>query len=182
MISGLPSSFSAEGVLCSNGSSVLCRCPTPRRRAYGPHGLSLRPSACQLAQASPRSPGPVQEVSRRVWGLRLRRTDPGLALSPRLMWPSAGSDRVGVLMARFRSSIPSPPIPLAYASPVPSRWPTQNSGPSGSLLLSREDLSSSASCRFIPALTRPRFPGLRLFPRRPLRAVDLKCRSALRLQ
>ena len=54
----------------------------------------------------------VQEVSRRVWGLRLRRTDPRLALSPRLMWPSAGSDRVGVLIARFRSSIPSPPIPL----------------------------------------------------------------------
>src|SRR6516164_3560053 len=57
-------------------------------------------------------PVPVQEVSRRVWGLRLRRTDPRLALSPRLMWPSAGSDRVGVLIARFRSSIPSPPIPL----------------------------------------------------------------------
>ena len=57
-------------------------------------------------------PVPVQGVSRRVWGLRLRRTDPRLALSPRLMWPSAGSDRVGVLIARFRSSIPSPPIPL----------------------------------------------------------------------
>ena len=97
----------------------------------------------------------VQEVSRRVWGLRLRRTGPGLALSPRAMLPSAGSDRVGVLIARFRSSIPSPPIPLVYASLDPSRCPVQNSGPSGSLLLSREDLSSSASCRFIPALTGP---------------------------
>src|SRR5215831_2720779 len=57
-------------------------------------------------------PVPVQEVSRRIWGLRLRRTGPGLALSPRVMLPSAESDRVGVLIARFRSSIPSPPIPL----------------------------------------------------------------------
>src|SRR5208337_1524256 len=32
----------------------------------------------------------VQEVSRRVWGLRLRRTGPGLALSPKVMLPSAG--------------------------------------------------------------------------------------------
>src|SRR5260370_541532 len=29
--------------LCSNDSSVLCRCPTPRRRARGPYGLSLLP-------------------------------------------------------------------------------------------------------------------------------------------
>ena len=32
----------------------------------------------------------VQKVSRRVWGLRLRRTDPELALSPKVMLPSAG--------------------------------------------------------------------------------------------
>src|SRR5262249_48633728 len=38
-----------------------------------------------------------------------------------------------------------------YASPCTSRCPTQNSGPSGSLLLSREASSSSASCRFSPA-------------------------------
>jgi hypothetical protein len=52
----------------------------------------------------------VQKVSRRVWGLRLRRTDPGLALPPGAVLPSAQSDSVGVLIARFRSSIPSPPI------------------------------------------------------------------------
>src|SRR6516225_8632493 len=57
-------------------------------------------------------PVPVQKVSRRVWGLRLRRTDPGLALPPGAVLPSAQSDSVGVLIARFRSSIPSPPIPL----------------------------------------------------------------------
>ena len=54
----------------------------------------------------------MQEVSRRVWGLRLRRTDEGLAVASRTMLPSAYCDGVGVLIARFRSSIPSPPIPL----------------------------------------------------------------------
>ena len=38
-----------------------------------------------------------------------------------------------------------------YASPQTSRWATQNSGPSGSLFLSRRTLSFPASCRFIPA-------------------------------
>src|ERR1700691_1170224 len=40
-----------------------------------------------------------------------------------------------------------------YASPCTSRCTAQNSGPSGSLLLSRRNLSFPASCRFIPALT-----------------------------
>ncbi len=38
-----------------------------------------------------------------------------------------------------------------YASLCISRCPAQNSGPSGSLVLSREASSSSASCRFSPA-------------------------------
>src|SRR5258708_2067404 len=38
-----------------------------------------------------------------------------------------------------------------YASPRTSRYATQNSGPSGSLLLSRRTLAFPASCRFIPA-------------------------------
>src|ERR1039458_6220963 len=38
-----------------------------------------------------------------------------------------------------------------YASPYTSRCATQNSGPSGSLLLSRRTLSFPASCRFSPA-------------------------------
>jgi hypothetical protein len=38
-----------------------------------------------------------------------------------------------------------------YASPCTSRYPTQNSGPSGSLLLSRRTLPFPASCRFSPA-------------------------------
>src|SRR5450631_3645888 len=45
--------------LCSNDSSVLCRCPTPRRRARGPYGLSLLPPSCGSVAATG-----VSEVSR----------------------------------------------------------------------------------------------------------------------
>src|SRR4029077_6940932 len=48
--------------------------------------------------------------------------------------------------------VESPPhLSSVYASLSTSRYPAQDSRPSGSLLLSREELSSSASCRFIPA-------------------------------
>src|ERR1017187_2486539 len=67
------------------------------------------------------------------------------------MLPSAHIDCVGVLIASFRSSIPSPPIPLFTLRCEPRGATTQNSGPSGSLLLFRRDSSSPASCRFSPA-------------------------------
>src|ERR1035438_8461956 len=43
--------------LCSNDSSVIFRCPTPRRRACGQCGQSLFPPACHdtLRRAPPRS-------------------------------------------------------------------------------------------------------------------------------
>src|ERR1700687_4944141 len=44
-----------------------------------------------------------------------------------------------------------PRLSSVYASLSTSRYPAQDSRPSGSLLLSRKALSSSASCRFIPA-------------------------------
>jgi hypothetical protein len=44
-----------------------------------------------------------------------------------------------------------PHLSSIYASLCTSRYPAQDSRPSGSLLLSREELSSSASCRFSPA-------------------------------
>src|SRR5438874_8246305 len=44
-----------------------------------------------------------------------------------------------------------PRLSSVYASLCTSRYPAQDSRPSGSLLLSRKELSSSASCRFIPA-------------------------------
>jgi len=45
--------------LCSNDSSVLCRCPTPRGRACGPYGLSLLPPSYRRNPAAG-----VSEVSR----------------------------------------------------------------------------------------------------------------------
>ena len=46
-----------------------------------------------------------------LWGLRLRRIDRGLAISFPSMWLSAEVYGVSILIASFRSSIPSPPIP-----------------------------------------------------------------------
>jgi hypothetical protein len=74
-----------------------------------------------------------------------------LALALLLMLPSAHYKGVGVRIYSFRSWITHPAYPPVYASPSTSRCPVQNSGPSGSLALSRKDSSSSASCRFTPA-------------------------------
>src|ERR1039457_1924840 len=56
--------------LCSNDSSVLCRCPTPRRRTCEPWGLSLRsPTCCRTGVRCLRGlPVLVHEVSRRAVG------------------------------------------------------------------------------------------------------------------
>jgi len=45
----------------------------------------------------------VHEVSRRDWGLRLRRTEQELALALLLMLPSAHNEGFGVRIASFRS-------------------------------------------------------------------------------
>src|ERR1039457_6954456 len=92
----------------------------------------------------------VHEVSRRVWGVRLRRTEQELALSPLFMLPSAHYKDVGVRVASFRSLRPPPPI-LCLRFAVSLAVAAQDSRPSGSLLLSRKALSSSTSCRFSPA-------------------------------
>ncbi len=55
----------------------------------------------------------VLEVSRRAWGLRLRRTEQELALPLLLMLPSAHINRVGVRVVCFRSSIAHPAYPLS---------------------------------------------------------------------
>src|ERR1035438_331266 len=66
------------------------------------------------------------------------------------MLPSAHYKGVGVRIASFRSWMPTPPI--LYLRFVGSlAVATQDSRPSRSLVLSRETLSFSASCRFIPA-------------------------------
>ena len=113
-----------------------------------------KPSPADLRQLCRRRlrglPVLVHEVSRRAWGLRLRRTEQELALSRLSMLPSAHVNRVGVRVASFRSSMPTPPI-LCLRFTGSLAVAAQDSRPSGSLLLSRKDLSSSTSCRFIPA-------------------------------
>src|SRR6516164_9152443 len=52
---------------------------------------------------------------------------------------------------KFSKLDTQPILSPVYASLDTSQRPAQNSGPSGSLLLSREALSSSIPCRFIPA-------------------------------
>ena len=100
----------------------------------------------------------MHEVSRRVWGLRLRRTVQGLALAPLGMLPSRNCDRVGIPVGCFRSSIPSPPIPCLRFAAYLAVGLAQNSGPCGSLLLTRRALASPTSCRFYPGA--PQFhPG-----------------------
>src|SRR5207302_10787978 len=113
--------------------------------------FSRRPAALPRRRHLRGLPVLVHEVSRRVWGLRLRRTEQELALASLFMWPSAHYKDVGVRIASFRSSIAHPAYSPFYASPCTSRYPAQNSGPSGSLLLTRENFAFSASCRFIPA-------------------------------
>ena len=69
---------------------TLCPCPTPPQRACGPSGLKPSPAGPIFAGHQGGLPVLVQKVSRRVWGLRLRRAAPRLALAPRVIWPSAG--------------------------------------------------------------------------------------------
>jgi hypothetical protein len=49
----------------------------------------------------------VQKVSRRVWGLRLRRTAQGLALAPLTMLPSAGSTASASRLHIFEAQYPA---------------------------------------------------------------------------
>ena len=110
--------------LCSNDSSVICRCPTPRRRARGPYGLSLLPPSCGSVAATG-----VSEVSRfsclkflgvsGVFDYAGLNTE--LALSFQFMLPSAHYKDVGVRVASFRSSIAHPTYSPVYASPCTSR-------------------------------------------------------------
>src|SRR5262245_51842292 len=81
------------------------------------------------------------EFSRRAWGLRLRRADQQLALSPLVVLPSATWTASGP-DCRFSKLDTQPIFSAVYASLDISQRPVQNSGPSGLLLLSRKALAS----------------------------------------
>src|SRR5262252_2051170 len=70
--------------------------------------FSRRPAAVFRSRHLRGLPVLVHEVSRRVWGLRLRRTEQKLALALPFMLPSAHFYRVGVRVVSFRSSIAHP--------------------------------------------------------------------------
>ncbi len=69
----------------------------------------------------------VHGVSRRAWGLRLRRTGPELALSFLTMLPSA-DDSVGVTIAIFSKLDTQPIYSPVYSSVVASQRPLQKLG------------------------------------------------------
>src|SRR5260370_16380147 len=74
----------------------------------------------------------------------------GLGFWPFCMLCSRLVPRVGVRVFSFPSQIPPPAYTPIYASLTPSRESAQDSGPSGSLVLSRKNFAFSASCRFYP--------------------------------
>src|SRR6202011_3733298 len=78
--------------------------------------FARRPAAWLSRRCLRGLPVLVHEVSRRVWGLRLRRTEQELALSHLFMLPSAHYKDVGVRIASFRSSIAHPAYSPVYAS------------------------------------------------------------------
>src|SRR4051812_19242962 len=100
--------------LCSNDSSVLLRCPTPRRRTRGSYGYCLFPPACRMVplQASPRSPGSRAWSFQTCMGSTTTQDRP----EARDIAPDHVAfrfdDSVSVPIAIFRSSIPSPTVPL----------------------------------------------------------------------
>ncbi len=92
----------------------------------------------------------VHEVSRRVWGLQhagLNR-ESRLRLCPCCLPLDQQRRHPDLVFSKLDTQPTYSPV---YASSYTSRCTTQNSGPSGSLLLPRNNFPFSASCRFIPA-------------------------------
>ena len=144
-------------------SSVACprSCGQSLHRGPAVHSALYGGAPGASPQGTHRSTAPTgaSEVSRFScrkflgvhWGLRLRKTAPELALSSRCMLPSAQVQRRRRLDWGFSKFDTQPTYSPVYASCRSSWSAMQNSGPSGSLIFTRKDSSSSASYRFIPA-------------------------------
>jgi hypothetical protein len=116
----------------------------------------------------------VYEVSRRAWGLRLRRTNKGSRYChcpcclPHMLTASASGLYI------FAAQSPTPPIPLFTLRRAPRDAQRKTRGQSGSLLLLCKASSSSASYRLSGrAMARI---GLRMMPTFP--SSPLKFRTA----
>jgi hypothetical protein len=156
LLSGLPSPFSAD-VLRSLferfiGTMPLSDSSPTYMRAVRPKPSPAGPDKSGHLRGLPVL---VSEVSRRAGGLRLRRAvREARAIAPRpcCLPPSQGRRRPDCAFSKLHTPPTYAPV---YASPCASRRPTQNSGPSGSLLLPPKALSASTSDRFIPAHWQP---------------------------
>ena len=97
----------------------------------------------------------MYEVSRRAWGLRLRRNNKGSRYRPcpcclpHMLTASASGLYI------FAAQSPTPPIPLFTLRRAPRDAQRKTRGQSGSLLLLCKASSSSASYRFNPAHKHP---------------------------
>src|SRR5580704_8321068 len=116
-----PAPFSPQAppkiaLLCSSGSSIVWRGPTPPERARLPCGLRLRgPASFTFGLRRSRGlPVLVHVVSQRARVLRLRRTDCSLALSQnsRVAFLYSGESRRPDVPF-FEAQSPGPPIPLS---------------------------------------------------------------------
>src|SRR5580692_9945981 len=123
-----PAPFSPQAppkiaLLCSPGSSILWRGPTPPERARLPWGFA--PSQTGLAPFGPRRsrglPVLVHVVSQRARGLRLRRTDCSLAIIANHRGAFLHQERVGILILRFSKLNTRPTETPVYASSDISR-------------------------------------------------------------
>jgi len=155
-----PAPFSPQAppkiaLLCSSGSSILWRGPTPLERACLPCGFA--PSQTGLAplraEALQRSPGSRaccfsacagSKTTQDRWLARVYR-------EPSWCLPPSGESRHPKFCV-FRSSIARPTDTPVYASSDISRCHPQDSGPRWSRCLpSCRTLSFPTTCRFIPA-------------------------------
>ena len=108
-----------------------------------------------------------------LWGLRLRQTEQRLALTSLPMLPSAITRASASGLHLFEAQYP-PHLCLCLRFAESLAVAAQDSRPSGSLLLSRETLSFSTSCRLSgKAMART---GLRMMPTFP--SPPLKFRTA----
>ena len=150
LISSLPSSLSADESfrLCSNDSSVLCRCPTPRRRTCGPCGLSLHPPTCGLGftrRCLRGLPVLVLEASRRAVGSSTTPDRAGTrAIAPthvacRTLQRASASG-----LHLFGAQYPPHLFPCLRFVRAPRDTQRKTRGQGGSLILSRE--ASSFLC------------------------------------
>ena len=155
LISSLPSSLSADEpsvfVRMIHRYYAAVRLLADVHAGRTAWAFSRRPAADVRRRRLRGLPVLVYEVSRRAWGLRLRRTNKGSRYRhcpcclPHMLTASASGLYI------FAAQSPTPPIPLFTLRRAPRDAQRKTRGQSGSLLLPCKASSSSASYRFSPA-------------------------------